>query len=228
MKNKLLSLSLITVASVLIFTSCKKEVADPLISSQDQIVVSKTSNGRVTTPGIVYVPINITLTANVNAYSGTWSGSVDMDQDSATDFTFTTGIAHSRGNDFYQIATSISATATGGGLLSTWGPTVLSGAPSAWVSYPVNAGTVIGSVNTTYANPASPSTYLYSYYFGPRKDGLIIGKGNKLVGMRFVSGGNTYYGWFTVNVSANGRVFKIIVGAFNNLPNTSIIAGAVN
>lgn len=222
MKN--LILPLLAVGSLIMTASCSKDN----LSSSSVSAGNETSrkNARVSLPGIVYVPLNIVLTGTTNAYNYTWSQSADLDQDSVNDFTFKLSNGRPLSGDFYQFTTSIVAIQTGGGTISDWGPTALSGMPYNWLSRPLAVGTIINSGLVTYAPTSLPSTYLYSLYFGPRRGGTIIGKGDKLVGMRFVSGGKTYYGWFRINVSANGRVFTIKDAAFQNVPDAPIAAGA--
>lgn len=220
MKNQ--ALQFLAVGILFMTVSCSKDD----LSSVSVNETANTTNARVSLPGVVYVPLNIVLTGTTNAYNYTWSQSADLDQDTVNDFTFKLSIARPLTGDFYQFTTSITAIQTGGGTISDWAPTALSGMPYNWLSRPLAAGTSINSTLITYAATSLPSTYLYSLYFGPRRGGAIIGKGDKLVGMRFVSGGKTYYGWFRVNVTANGRVFTIKDAAFQNVPDAPIAAGA--
>ncbi len=224
-------ITVILLVQLMILSSCSKDIStkpniDNQLSDQARNDVGAVVAGRVTTPGIVYVPLNISLVGNTKAYSYVWTKSVDLDQDSAMDFSFNLGIAWSRGADFYQFTTSINALQTGGGTLSVWAPTALSGMPSAWVSNAMAIGTTVDSSKTTYANPSLPSTYAYSFYFGARRGGTIIGKGDKYVGIRFVSGGQTYYGWVRINIPANSRTFNILDAAFQNIPGAPIAIGA--
>lgn len=220
MKNRILIHILSGLLLVASF-SCSRE---PVIQPTEQNQMPKTA-ARIATHGIVYLPLNLTIKGNNKVYSGLWSQSVDLDADSLNDFTFSLSLYRSAGNDFYQFTTQIIATQAGGGVVSNYSPTALSGMPYSWISIPQVAGTPIGPTSTTFSCPSLPSTYVYSFYFGARRGGMIIGKGDKLVGMRFVSKGNTYFGWIKVNISSNSQTFIIREAAFMNVPDTPIAAG---
>lgn len=204
---------------LLAFGCTKEETPQPNVPAKNL------NAARVSTPGVVYLPLNIILKGNTKAYSGTWSQAVDLDSDTTIDFTFSLSLARSAGNDFYQFTSQISANQPGGGVISTYMPTALSGMPYAWVSNPIAASVAIGPASQTFASPSLPATYAYSFYFGARRGGTIIGKGDKWVGMRFVSKGLTYYGWLKINIASNSQTFTIKEAAFMNLPETPILAG---
>lgn len=204
------------------FGCSKEEVPKPTNTEKSYFLPA-----RIATPGVVYLPLNITLKGNNKAYSGLWTQSVDLDSDTDNDFTFSLSLARNAGNDFYQFTAQIQALQSGGGVVSSYIPTALSGMPYAWVSTPLSNGTVIGPLSATYASPSLPSTYAYSFYFGARRGGTIIGKGDKIVGMRFLSKGNTYYGWIKMNISSNSQNYIIREAAFMNSPNVAITAGQI-
>lgn len=220
--------ALAIIAGVIALTSCKKDGINTTGSTTDMPEQMKNAvniAGRVTQPGVVYVPLNITIQANTNVYAYTWVRQVDLDQDSLPDFDLKTSLAWSAGADFYQVITQINALQPGGGTVSDWSVSALSGMPYVWSSRPLPLNTVIGTALTTYANPSDPSTYAYSRYFGGRNGGLILGKGDKYVGMKFVSAGQTYFGWFRVNITNGGKKFVIKDAAFNNTAGSAIMAG---
>jgi hypothetical protein len=96
----------------------------------------------------------------------------------------------------------------------------------------LTAGTLIGPggpfINLT-SQPGSMalnSGYPNSKWASSGSPGL-----SGFVGIRFVSGGNTYFGWIGLTVlgNTNGQphAFKLSGFAYDNTPNTPIVAGAV-
>lgn len=200
---------------------CKKE--DAIIKPTE-----KKTLARVNTQGIVYLPLNIVLTGNPKkVFQNTWSQNLDLDQDTLNDLQFSLWIANDRYGNFYNIGTSVSTLQPGGGILADFYPAAFSGMANVWNARPLAAGTLIGPNSTGFENPVWTSTYSYSYYFGARRGGQIIGKGDKWIGFRFVSKSNTYFGWLKVNVSSNSQTFTIKGAAFMNQPDAPIAAGAI-
>ena len=54
----------------------------------------------------------------------------------------------------------------------------------------------------------------------------IAGKGNSIIGFRFLIGTDLHYGWLKLNVSEDFRTINIMEAAYDKRPNTSILAGA--
>lgn len=213
-------MALALVASI--FTACQKNDSPVALPERAP------APSRVETPGVVYLPLNIILKGTTkNIYQYTWSKQVDLDSDTLNDLNFSLSIGKDRYGNFYYIGTSISCIQQGGGVISDFLPSAFPSNPSVWQARTVPAGAVISGSLQTFANPAYVSTYTYSYYFGARRGGTIIGKGDKHVGFRFVSKGQTYYGWIKVNVSANSQTFTIREAAFMNIPDLPISAGQV-
>jgi len=57
--------------------------------------------------------------------------------------------------------------------------------------------------------------------------GDFAGKGDKFIGVRFKDGASAnHYGWLKVNLSANGRVLRVVDGAYHVTPDAEIKVGA--
>lgn len=207
----------------IVLGSCSKEEVAPIKQGNNN------TSSRLTSQGVIYVPINKTLTGNPKKiFQNTWTENVDLDQDTVDDLSFSLWIANDRYGNFYNIGTSIATLQDGGGVISDFYPSAFSGMSSVWNARPLAAGTLIGPSSVGFQNPSWISTYSYSYYFGAKRGGQIIGKGDKLIGFRFVSKGNPYFGWVKVNVSSNSQTFTIKEAAFRNDVNLPIAAGAIN
>jgi hypothetical protein len=58
-----------------------------------------------------------------------------------------------------------------------------------------------------------------------KNEGVFAGKGDKYVGLKLVTGGNTYYGWVRVNVNANCDTLIVKDYAYNSTAGALITAG---
>lgn len=183
---------------------------------------------RIQTAGIVYVPLNLVLTGNPKkVFQNTWTQAIDLDQDTVQDLSFSLWISNDRYGNFYNIGTSVSTLQPGGGIASDAYASAFSGMASVNNARVFAPGAAIGPAVLGFNSPVWTSTYSYSYYFGARRGGTIIGKGDKLIGFKMISKGNTYYGWIKVNISSNSQTFTVKEAAFMNVPDASILAGAV-
>lgn len=54
----------------------------------------------------------------------------------------------------------------------------------------------------------------------------IDGKGNSIIGFRFLNDTDLHYGWLTLNVSSDYRTITILEAGYDKRPNTAILAGA--
>lgn len=62
--------------------------------------------------------------------------------------------------------------------------------------------------------------------FNPYNSGNFLGTGDGYVGLRFMIGANTHYGWVRVNVAADALSMLIKDYGYNGTANTQILAGA--
>lgn len=88
----------------------------------------------------------------------------------------------------------------------------------------LNAGATIDASSTTWTQLNSTNQSVANY-FGSAS-GPFAGQNNKYVGIRFITGSNTYYGW--VELSASGTAinsYTIHRFAYNSVANQGILAG---
>jgi PKD repeat protein len=85
----------------------------------------------------------------------------------------------------------------------------------------ISTGTTIGPASTFTGQPTPSGPYL-------RNETYLDWQGQsfKFIGLRFNIGGNTYYGWIRVSISA-ADVVVVIDYAYNDIPDTPIAAGDV-
>lgn len=70
------------------------------------------------------------------------------------------------------------------------------------------------------------STGYQSLNYGSGSFGNWVSVTDKYLGLRFVVGANTYYGWARLDVNADGSVWSVKDYAYENVAGTSILAGA--
>lgn len=173
--KKLLEVIAVLALSTLLF-SCRKADLSPQNPTTDMAAA------RIRSPGVVYDPLNSVLSGNpkkVNQYTCTQS--VDPDQDTVNDLSVSPSIINDLYGHFYHIGTSVTTIQAGGVVASAHYPSAFS-------------GMAIGPIILVLNAPAWTSTYAYLNYFGARRGGAIIGKGDGLMGSKFVSHGNVYFG----------------------------------
>lgn len=72
----------------------------------------------------------------------------------------------------------------------------------------------------------SYSSIVYNYYGKETSGGKFLGK-EGFVGVKFISGGNTHYGWFKLTVAEDGRSAVVSEAAFELVPGVPIKAGSL-
>ena len=82
----------------------------------------------------------------------------------------------------------------------------------------------ISPTSTIWIPEASAATYWTQSRISINEG--IAGKGNSIIGLRFLIGADLHYGWLKLNVSSDYRTITIIEAAYDKRPNTSILAGA--
>ena len=81
----------------------------------------------------------------------------------------------------------------------------------------------ISPTSTIWIPEASAATYWTQSRISINEG--IAGKGNSIIGFRFLIGADLHYGWLKLNVSSDYRTITIIEAAYDKRPNTSILAG---
>mgnify|MGYP000944530466 CR=1 FL=1 len=82
----------------------------------------------------------------------------------------------------------------------------------------------ISPTSTIWIPEASAATYWTQSRININEG--IAGKGNSIIGFRFLIGTDLHYGWLKLNVSEDFRTINIMEAAYDKRPNTSILAGA--
>ena len=82
----------------------------------------------------------------------------------------------------------------------------------------------ISPTSTIWIPEASAATYWTQSRININEG--IAGKGNSIIGFRFLIGTDLHYGWLKLNVSEDFRTINIMEAAYDKRPNTSIRAGA--
>jgi hypothetical protein len=165
---------------------------------------------------IVYT--DVTPDSTIFSPTGSYSLSLDLNNDGTSDFKFTvtSGISHCspEGNGHQSSANvtplSGSKTANSGGL------------PSA-----LQESEIIDSLLTwsSGSNEVLKSKQSGSFCFG--SSGKWPSFNDRYLGLKISSGGNVYYGWARLSVYADGFSSSITIKdyAYNSIPNQSILAG---
>lgn len=189
--------NLVVILLVLFATvSCKKE--DNAINSN-----------------IIVTPINSTF--NLRSEDTTVYKELDIDKDGAKDFTFMMKYQYKErlGNDNYVY---IYASKIENELVAHLGSVE---------GYFLNELTTSDSItptSTIWIPEASAATYWTQSRININEG--IAGKGNSIIGFRFLVGTELHYGWLKLNVSEDFRTINIMEAAYDKRPNTSILAGA--
>ena len=82
----------------------------------------------------------------------------------------------------------------------------------------------ISPTSTIWIPEASAATYWTQSRISINEG--IAGKGNSIIGFRFLIGTDLHYGWLKLNVSEDFKTINIMEAAYDKRPNTSILAGA--
>ena len=151
----------------------------------------------------------------------------DVNSDGTNDFLFTDRYPNTAAGSYgvvwqENMNPATSALATTNGVISYAGAFVRYGTALSQ-GFSIATG---GAFSTTTAVTLG-SRYSYGAngvsYYGGFATGGKVGQ-NYFAGFRFASGGNTYYGYVQLAVSAGQITF--VNAAYNNTPNTAILAGA--
>ena len=211
-----------------------------------EIEVTSVAEGAVQWSG----PQNIALNAGPVKYTTTGGGTtscldcatgLDIDNDGNLDFgLFLASITASKygtspgysaffgfnipaDTNAQQIVTATVVTAPGG----TTGPTT--------TSIPVAKALVSGyAVSNTATPPATWTGYPkyggLGFYASGLSFGQFPGQGNRFIGVQFQNNGSgqTHFGWIQVNLAANFLTLTIVDWAWEDVPDTPILAGATS
>lgn len=139
---------------------------------------------------------------------------LDLNNDSINDFQIF-GVSSSSSSSSSTLAKLfISPLTSGNAALGSYG-TFYFGYP-----YALNSNDNIG--------PSASGSWLTNSYQSMNYTGDYgnwIGVTDKYIGLKIVVGGNTYYGWCRMDVSADGSTWVVKDYAYENTPNTPIAAG---
>lgn len=81
------------------------------------------------------------------------------------------------------------------------------------------------SINAFQIFTANPSIWNLGYTYGFGANGNFPGYGDKYIGVKFLIGANTHYGWILVNMAADCGSITLKGFAYESTPNTNILAG---
>lgn len=86
------------------------------------------------------------------------------------------------------------------------------------------SNTSIGPSNTVWHSMASSNPTLLSDFFGTFS-GLWLGSQDYYLGVKFLIGANTHYGWIRMNITQSTSVVTLKDYAYESQPNVPILAG---
>lgn len=180
---------------VMILSSCKKE---------------KNNNNS----NIIVTPFNSIF--NLSSEDTTVYKELDFDKDGAKDFTVIMKYQYKErlgnNNYVYMYASKIQNE-----VLAHLGSVE---------GYFLNELTTSDSISPTFTiwiPEASAATYWTQSRISINEG--IAGKGNSIIGLRFLIGADLHYGWLKLNVSEDFKTINIMEAAYDKRPNTSILAG---
>jgi hypothetical protein len=189
---------IILLQTIVIFAmiSCKKE--DNAINSN-----------------IIVTPINSTF--NLRSEDTTVYKELDIDKDGAKDFTFMMKYQYKvrlgNNNYVYMYASKIQNEVV-----------AHHGNIEGYFLNELTTSDSISPTSTIWIPEASAATYWTQSRININEG--IAGKGNSIIGFRFLIGTDLHYGWLKLNVSEDFRTINIMEAAYDKRPNTSILAGA--
>jgi len=138
---------------------------------------------------------------------------IDMDNDNNPDFRFTSAQAASTSTLGFVIVQA-GQIATGNFVLTNGGNDAL----ALNLNDPINAST------TTWHPMSSTNPQMYQLFNGIGS-GTWSGAQDKYLGVRFITGANTYYGWIRFTFSSTQNMYTIKDYAYESTPNQGILAG---
>ncbi|MBT8259706.1 MAG: T9SS type A sorting domain-containing protein [Flavobacteriaceae bacterium] len=136
---------------------------------------------------------------------------LDLDNDSNFDFVI---------GDFSS-APAIALFAYNSAVGNSW----LGSNPSFNYPFALNSGDTISSGLTSWYGGTYAGTLNYASCYGGIGSSNWCGVTDKFLGLRFQTGGQTYYGWAKLDVSLSGDQFILKEYAYNSTPGASINAG---
>lgn len=102
-----------------------------------------------------------------------------------------------------------------------------------YTSFPLNPFTYNQKIDSTFLFDFTTTFISYNSYSPTEpKYNLFSGKGDMFIGFKVIVGNwnskDSKYGWIKINLSSDGRTFRIINGALNKNINEPILAGKCN
>jgi hypothetical protein len=178
---------------------------------------------------IVYTDVNPDVV--VDTTSGIYD--LDFNNDAIADVSFlvntAAGSATYSGIPFtYDATYAVAYPAAGGGLQMSLVPGSSSSMTSAVA--PLNNGDAInpGAMFTSSAGNLAVDVFVnvpllgYTYAY---QGGEFLGVSDKFLGVKFVAGANTHYGWVRLDVAGDASTITVKDYAFNAFPDGEILAG---
>jgi len=179
------------------------------------MVMSCKKESKITNSNIIATPINSVF--NLTSDDTTAYKDLDIDKDGTVDYTFIMKYQYNErlGSNNYV---AIYASKIQNEVLAHLGSV------EGYFLNELTTSDSIKPISTIWISEASAATY----WTQSRVNNIegIAGKGNSIIGFRFLKDTDLHYGWLKLNVSADHRTITIIETAYDKRPNTSIIAGA--
>jgi len=163
------------------------------------VAITGTVNAQVIYTDIV----DYTSISNSDTYS------LDLDNDGTKDFDIYTTTTASSGNTYSTVG------------INPLGSNRVMSSNSFAAALNVNSNIASSNAWTSGANRYMAYREINSSF----TDGPWIGVSDKYLGLEFVSGGNTYYGWARLDVNKLANAFTIKDYAYNKTAGKSILAG---